>query len=163
MAAFDDPDYVAVTLDGVLQALVAAYAAAGRPVSLAMRTAGVAAWDCSLLAVWPAVRVVSPATRTDPNPMLRQFRLAVDVSVLLTRCMAAAQFNDLPPAAVVDADGAGLATDMWIMAKTLTQGVEAATLGLPGGCAVARVNPVTAPPPSGGLYAVTTTLEVATG
>lgn len=161
--SFTDPGYVAATLGGILTALSAAYTAAGRPVERVFRSAAAPVWDCSLLATWPAVRVVSPGTRTDLSPMLRQFRVALDVSVLVTRCMVAAQYDSVPPVSAVDADGVALATDMWIMARTLTEGVTAATLGLPGGCAVARVNPVTPPPPSGGLYAVTTTLEVTLG
>lgn len=160
---FTDPGYLAGILDGILSALSAAYTTAGRPVTRVFRSAAPPVWDCSLLAVWPAVRVVAPPTRTDPNPMLRQFRLALDASVIVTRCLSAAQYSDVPPVSAVDADGVSLATDMWIMTRTLTEGVTAATLSLPGGCTVARVNPVTTPPPSGGLYAVTTTLEVTLG
>lgn len=160
---FTDPGYVATVLDGILSALDAAYTAAGRPVDRVFRSAAAPPWDCSLLAVWPQVRVVAPGTRQDPNPMLRQFRLALDVSTVVTRCLSAAQFDEVPPVAALDADGVALATDMWIMTRTLTEGVTAATLGVPGGCMVARVNPVTTPPPSGGYYAVTTSLEVILG
>jgi hypothetical protein len=161
--SFTDPTYLAEVLQGILTTLSTAYTAAGRPVDRVFRSAAAPAWDCSLLAIWPAVRVVAPGTRTDPNPMLRQFRLALDASVVVTRCMAAAQFDGVPPVTAVDADGAALAADMWIMARTLTEGAATATLGVPGGCTVARVTPVTTPPPSGGLYAVTTTLEVTLG
>lgn len=163
MTSFTDPDYLAVTLDGILTALQAGLAAAGRPVDRAFRSAGPPAWDCSQLAVWASIRLVAPGTRIDPNPMLRQIRLSADVSVLLTRCMAATAFEGTPTVAVVDADGANLATDLWTITRTLTDGVHAATLGLPGGCTVARLNPVTPIPPSGGLYGVTTILEVVVG
>lgn len=163
MTAFTDPGYLAAVEDGILTALSTGFTVAGRPVDRAFRSAGTPAWDCSQLAVWSTVRVVSPGTRTDPNPMLRQIRLAADVSVLVTRCMAAAAFENPPPADVLDADGAALATDMWVITQILTHGVQAATLGLPGGCMVARLNPVAPSIPSGGFYGVTTTLEVALG
>lgn len=161
--SFTDPDYLADVTGGILTALTAGLTAGGRPVDRAFRSAGTPAWDCSQLAVWAGIRLVAPGTRTDPNPMLRQIRVAADVSVLLTRCMTAAGFEAPPPVTAVDADGAALATDQWIITRTLTDGVQTATLGLPGGCTVARLNPVTPTPPAGGFYGVTTTLEVVLG
>jgi hypothetical protein len=163
VTAFTDPGYVAVCLNGVLQALADGLAGAARPANRVVRSAGPPALDCSLLAVWGAVRQVAQGTRQDLNPMMRQVRLALDVEILLARCLQAAGFDDVPPATAVDADGAAAATDTWIITRTLTDGVQTATLGLPGGCMVARLNPVTAGTPTGGLYTVTTTLEVVLG
>lgn len=159
--SFTDPDHLAVVLDAVLGRLVMDFTAAGRPPGRAFRSPGPAAAECDQLAVWGTVRVTSGSTRTDPNPMMKQFRLVVDVAIQLNRCIDSAG-DGFPTAAAIDADGGALATDMWILTRTLTQSIQAATLGV-SGCAVARINPVTPQAPSGGMYGVTTTLELSLG
>lgn len=160
--SFADPDYVAVILDSILQTVAAGLAVAGRPVDRVTRTPGPAARYCGLLAAWPQIRVVSPETRTDARAIRRHFRLALDVNLLLTRCLASAAANDIPTAEQVDSDGAGFATDMFVMTRTLAVGAADSTL-LPGGCNIAHLNPVVPARPGGGLSGITTTMEVTLG
>lgn len=159
--SFTDPDYLADILTEILDVISDALTAAGRPVDRVLRSPGVPAWDCGLLAVYPRVRVVSNETNTDPRAMRKQIRHNLDVNVLLTRCLTSVK-EGVPTATQVDADGAGFATDMWIVERALTVASQQSAF-LPGGCTIARLNPVIPASPQGGYSGMTTTLEVALG
>lgn len=159
MSALDDPNFLPDLLDGVLAVISNALIAAGRPIDRVFISPGPASGDCSQLACWSQTRVVNPGTLTDLKPIRSPIRHAVDVNVLLTRCISSAA-EGMPGAAAIEVDGRGFATDMFTLQRALTLGVQTGTLGL-GNCTVARLNPVIPQPPQGGLSGMTTILEVA--
>lgn len=159
--SFTDPDYTAGILQAVLDLLATALDDADRPVARTFRSPGVPSWDCGQLAVWSQARSMGPETNTDRKAITKQARHGLDINILLTRCLTSTA-SGMPTAEQVDADGEGYATDQWIIQRALYSAARDSTF-LPGGCMVARLNPVTPASPQGGYSGMTTTLEVALG
>lgn len=162
--AFDDPDYLATVMQAVLDGLEDAYTDAGRPPDRAVRTDGPPVLDCAGLFVYASTALVGPGVDQDVRPMYRQVRIGAFIVVTLARCQLAVPDDATGvPAAAVDADGVGYHTDLWITQRALITRLRDGSLVDGGTCTVAHLNPVTPLPPSGGLYGLTTTIDVTLG
>lgn len=160
--AFTDPGFVSGIIDRLLSEVDAALTAAGRPTGRVHRFPGIPSWDCQGLYGWPQLRVGGPGTQTDGRQQRQQRRHILDVNVLLLRCVTTITDSGIPAVAVVDADGDGYATDMWVLERAMSAAVRNGDL-IPDTCTVGRVNPVTPQSPSGGLSGMLTSLEIGLG
>lgn len=161
--SFTDPDYVADLLDTVLATASAALLAAGRPIDKVSKFYGIPSWDCEQLVAWPSLRVSGLETQSDSKAMRRQVKYTLDINVLLLRCVTALTGTGIPSTATVDLDGLGYATDMWALQRAFALGIIQGTLFPSGTCTVARVLPINAQNPGGGLSAMQLTIEVNLG
>jgi hypothetical protein len=164
--AFTDDDYLADIVQAILDAIDAALTDAGRPPDRVIRTDGDPVLDCGgLYGHVSEVGLVDTGLDRDFRPVRQAVRLGAAVVVTLARCRAAVPDSQsgVPPAAAVDEDAVGMHTDLWVTQRALIDSVRDGSLGAGGTCTVARLNPVTPIPPAGGIYGVTTTIELALG
>lgn len=163
--AFEDNNYLAGIVQTVLDGVAAALTDAGRPPDRAVRTDGPPALDCPGLFAYATTALVDPGVDQDTRPMRRQVRIGAFIAVTLARCQSAVPDDrtGVPSPEAVDADGVGYHTDLWITQRALITRLRDGSLVAGGACTVAHLNPVTPLPPSGGLYGLTTTIDVALG
>lgn len=163
MTTFSDADYLSSVLDDVLNAGDAALTAAGRPVSVLVKSPGIPSWDCEGLYVWPRTFTAGLDLTQNARAMQRQVKIAAAVNVLLIRCITSVTNSGIPDATVVDSDGNGFAIDMWALQRGYVEAALDGTLFTTVGCVIARMQPIMPATPQGGFSGMTTTIEVALG
>lgn len=155
----NDPTFVSFKVDAILTALSLAFTAGSRPLGRVVRFSGIPSWDCEMLAAWTGMRLGGRGTIADADPVTKAVKPVVEVNLLLLRCVTALNDDGTPPSeALVDADGDGFMTDMWIMQHTIDVGLTDGTLW--PACSAVNVRPIRPLSPSGNLSGMTTTIEV---
>jgi len=159
--AFGDPGHVASILDEVLDYGATALATGGRPIGRVLRSPGIPAYDCEEIVAWPTMRITGQGVNSANRPIQKQLKYALDINIVLLRCITALAVNGLPSPEVVDADGEGFAKDMWILQRAYGLGIAQGVL-FPS-CTDALMQAFQPATPSGGLSAMSTIISVTLG